>query len=104
VAGARLYGSRARASHDGYSDADLAVLLKGPRSNATSVGVDMAGLHSTCCLIRKSLSRRYRFGRRNARIRNPIPIRVCWKPFGATGLTFEGGRVQPQSNQVAVRR
>jgi len=44
VAGARLYGSRARASHDGYSDADLAVLLKGPRSNATSVGVDMAGV------------------------------------------------------------
>ena len=44
VAGARLYGSRARASHDVYSDADLAVLLKGPRSNATSVGVDMAGV------------------------------------------------------------
>ena len=44
VAGARLYGSRARAHHDAYSDADLAVLLKGPRGNATNVGVDMAGV------------------------------------------------------------
>jgi predicted nucleotidyltransferase len=44
VAGARLYGSRARANHGAHSDADLAVLLKGPRCNATNVGVDMAGI------------------------------------------------------------
>ena len=44
VAGARLYGSRARAEHSVYSDADLAVLLKGPRGDASEVGVDMAGV------------------------------------------------------------
>lgn len=30
--GARLYGSRARGDHDQYSDADLAVFLKGARN------------------------------------------------------------------------
>jgi uncharacterized protein len=44
LAGARLYGSRARATHAPHSDADLAVLLKGPRGDATGVGVDMAGV------------------------------------------------------------
>jgi uncharacterized protein len=44
VLGARLFGSRARADHDPDSDADLAVLLKGPRSDAVKVGVDMAGI------------------------------------------------------------
>jgi uncharacterized protein len=44
VAGARLYGSRARADHRPYSDADLAVLLKGSRGDPFSVGADMAGV------------------------------------------------------------
>ena len=44
VIGARLYGSRARADHRPDSDADLAVLLKGPRGDSTKVGVDMAGV------------------------------------------------------------
>ena len=44
VAGARLYGSRARGDADKYSDADLAVLLKGPRGDAMSAGVEMAGV------------------------------------------------------------
>ena len=44
VAGARLYGSRARADHRPDSDADLAVLLKGPHGDSIEVGVDMAGV------------------------------------------------------------
>ena len=44
LAGARLYGSRARATHDSNSDADLAVFLKGPRGDAIDIGVDMAGV------------------------------------------------------------
>ena len=44
VADARLYGSRARADHRPDSDADLAVLLKGPCGDSVEVGVDMAGV------------------------------------------------------------
>jgi uncharacterized protein len=44
VAGALLYGSGARAAHDPDSDADLAVLLKGPPGDAFDVGADMAGI------------------------------------------------------------
>ena len=44
VAGARLYGSRARGDADKFSDADLAVFLKGPRGDAMSAGVEMAGV------------------------------------------------------------
>lgn len=44
VLGARLFGSRARADHNPHSDADLAVLLRGPRGDAVNVGVDMAGI------------------------------------------------------------
>ncbi len=42
VAGAILYGSRARGTHRADSDADVAVLLKGPRGNAYRVVWDMA--------------------------------------------------------------
>lgn len=44
VIGARLYGSRARADHALDSDADVAVLLKGPRRDPLAVGVEMAGV------------------------------------------------------------
>jgi predicted nucleotidyltransferase len=44
VAGARLYGSRARSDHKRDSDTDLAVLIRGPRGNAIGVGADMAGI------------------------------------------------------------
>ena len=44
VIGARLYGSRARADHALDSDADVAVLLKGPRGDPVAVGVEMAGV------------------------------------------------------------
>jgi hypothetical protein len=44
VAGARLYGSRARGDSDKTSDADLAVFLKGPRGDAMAAGVDMTGV------------------------------------------------------------
>ncbi|MGD0183804.1 MAG: nucleotidyltransferase domain-containing protein [Roseiarcus sp.] len=44
LAGARLYGSRARGDGDKYSDADLAVFLKGPRGDAMGAGIDMAGV------------------------------------------------------------
>jgi predicted nucleotidyltransferase len=44
VAGARLYGSRARGDNDKTSDADLAVFLKGPRGDAMAAGIDMAGV------------------------------------------------------------
>ncbi len=44
LAGARLFGSRARGDGDKYSDADLAVLLKGPRGDLMSAGIDMAGV------------------------------------------------------------
>ena len=35
---------RSRARHNLQSDADLAVLLRGPRGDAIDVGVDMAGV------------------------------------------------------------
>jgi predicted nucleotidyltransferase len=44
VVEARLFGSRSRARHNLQSDADLAVLLRGPRGDAIDVGVDMAGV------------------------------------------------------------
>jgi len=44
VAGARLYGSRARATHSDDSDADVAVFLKGPRGSTIDVGIDMAAI------------------------------------------------------------
>ena len=43
VAGALLYGSRVRATHRRDSDADLAVLLQGPRGRELAVAFDMAG-------------------------------------------------------------
>ncbi|CRI65122.1 nucleotidyltransferase domain-containing protein [Thiocapsa roseopersicina] len=44
VAGALLYGSRARGDADDLSDADLAVLLGGPQGNRADAAVDMAGI------------------------------------------------------------
>lgn len=44
LAGARLYGSRARGDGDKTSDADLTVFLKRSRGDAMGVGIDMAGV------------------------------------------------------------
>ncbi len=44
VAGAILYGSRARRSHRADSDADIAVLLHGPRGKRVDAALDMAGV------------------------------------------------------------
>lgn len=44
LVGARLYGSRARGDHDEYSDADLAVFLKGPQGDLMDTSIDMAGV------------------------------------------------------------
>ena len=43
VAGAILYGSRARGTHDHESDADVAVLLNGEHRRRLPVKLDMAG-------------------------------------------------------------
>ena len=43
VAGAYLFGSRARGDHQADSDADVAVILDGPKGRAVSVACDMAG-------------------------------------------------------------
>jgi predicted nucleotidyltransferase len=43
VAGAILYGSRARGTHDPESDADVVVLLRGERRRRLPVKLDMAG-------------------------------------------------------------
>jgi predicted nucleotidyltransferase len=42
VAGAVLFGSRARGSHRADSDADLAVLLRGPKENPFPIVREMA--------------------------------------------------------------
>ena len=42
VAGALLYGSRARGDHTPESDADVAVLLNGAKGQTAKVAVDMA--------------------------------------------------------------
>ncbi|MFB1490503.1 MULTISPECIES: nucleotidyltransferase domain-containing protein [unclassified Thiocapsa] len=44
VAGALLYGSRARGVAGDLSDVDLAVLLGGPQGNRADAAVDMAGI------------------------------------------------------------
>lgn len=43
VAGAYLFGSRARGDHQADSDADVAVILDGPKGRSVSVACDMAG-------------------------------------------------------------
>jgi len=43
IAGAILYGSRARGTHDQDSDADVAVLLNGEHRRRLPVKLDMAG-------------------------------------------------------------
>jgi predicted nucleotidyltransferase len=43
IAGAILFGSRARGTHAEDSDADLAILLRGPRGNTPHVAGDMSG-------------------------------------------------------------
>ncbi|EGV19289.1 nucleotidyltransferase domain-containing protein [Thiocapsa marina] len=44
VAGALLYGSRARGDAGDLSDVDLVVLLEGPQGNRVDAAVDMAGI------------------------------------------------------------
>jgi len=44
VAGALLYGSRARGDWDRESDADLAGLLRGPTGDRADAAVELAGL------------------------------------------------------------
>jgi uncharacterized protein len=44
VTAALLYGSQARGDAGADSDADLAVLLGGPRGDRTAAALDMAGL------------------------------------------------------------
>jgi predicted nucleotidyltransferase len=39
-----LFGSRARHGHRADSDADIAVVLKGPPGNRTAAALDMAGV------------------------------------------------------------
>jgi uncharacterized protein len=43
IAGAWLYGSRARGDAGAESDADLAVILEGPRGQTSAVAAEMAG-------------------------------------------------------------
>lgn len=44
VGGAILFGSRARRTHRSDSDADIAVLLSGPRGKRADVAIEMAGI------------------------------------------------------------
>jgi predicted nucleotidyltransferase len=44
VAGAILFGSRARHNHQSDSDADIAVILHGPRGERVNAAIDMAGI------------------------------------------------------------
>ena len=44
VAGAILFGSRARHNHRSDSDADIAVVLRGPRGERVNAAIDMAGI------------------------------------------------------------
>ena len=39
-----LFGSRARNTHSTESDADIAVVLKGPRGKRSAAAIDMAGI------------------------------------------------------------
>ena len=44
IESAILFGSRARGTHGSDSDADIAVVLEGPRGKRTAAALDMAGI------------------------------------------------------------
>ena len=49
LAGAIIFGSRARQSHRPDSDADVAVLLRGRRGPFLNTKLAMADIATTCC-------------------------------------------------------
>src|SRR5271166_4073513 len=102
VIGARLYGSRARADHALDSDADVAVLLKGPRGDPLAVGVEMAGVAFDVLLDMEIWVSR--FGRTTGGIRKHSPIHACSRTFDAMGSSCERVRAQTQGGAIAGRR
>jgi len=77
VAGARLYGGRGRNTHGPYSDADLAVLLRGPGGDSLDVGVDMAGIAFDVMLDTEILVSPLPIWSKTGGARRAIPIHGC---------------------------
>lgn len=76
IAGAWLYGSRARGDHTRYSDADVAVLLEGPKGKRVDVMLEMSDLSYDIPLDDGIHTRPFRSGRRSGRMRRRFQTRL----------------------------
>ncbi len=79
IAGAIVYGSRARGTHRPESDADVAVLLKGEHQRFLKPRWRCLISLLTCYWRQMSTFRRYPYGSTNGNIRKTTRIRLCFK-------------------------
>jgi predicted nucleotidyltransferase len=94
VIAARLFGSRSRRDQDIYSDADLAVVLRGPRGDAVDVGVDMAGVAFDVLMDTEILVSPLPIWEDEWAHRKSTPTHGFWRTSGETESFFEGSRRQ----------
>ena len=92
MAGAFLYGSRARGGHRRDSDADVAVLLRGARQRLLTTTLAMSDVAYDCRYSRKraSTSRRCRSGQTSGITQRPTRTRLCCAPSQRRGSDCEG--------------
>lgn len=77
MAGAILYGSRARGLNDADSDADVAVILKGERQRLVGTAFAMADVAYDVMLETGINVSPCRYGSMNGSIHKGIPTQLC---------------------------